>query len=92
MGDKVEFNGIKKWKIDDQKCYRFWHTVGTDCSLCMATCPWTKPRTWFHKSMAFLATIKGPHQSLMTKVDKLFYGKFNGVPRPRFIDPLNRSV
>jgi len=92
VGDKVEFNGIKKWKIDEQKCYRFWHTVGTDCSLCMATCPWTKPRTWFHKSMAYLATIKGPHQSLMTKADKLFYGKFSGAPRPHFINPLNRSV
>lgn len=87
MGDKVEFNGIRKWKLDEQKCYRYWHAVGTDCALCMTTCPWTKPRNWFHKSMALLATVKGPHQSLMTQADKLFYGKFEGAPRPDFIDP-----
>lgn len=87
MRDKVEFNGIRKWKLDEQKCYRYWHAVGTDCALCMTTCPWTKPRNWFHKSMSLLATVKGPHQSLMTQADKLFYGKFEGAPRPDFIDP-----
>jgi ferredoxin len=86
-GDKVEFNGIRKWKLDEQKCYRYWHAAGTDCALCMTTCPWTKPRNWFHKSMSLLATVKGPHQSLMTQADKLFYGKFEGAPRPDFIDP-----
>jgi len=90
MGDKVEFNGLRKWKLDEQKCYRYWHAVGTDCSLCMTTCPWTKPRNWFHKSMSLLATVRGPHQSLMVGADKLFYGKFEGAPRPDFIDPFRR--
>jgi len=87
MGDKIEFNGIRKWKLDERKCYRYWHAAGTDCALCMTTCPWTKPRSWFHKSMSLLATVKGPHQWLMTQADKLFYGKFEGAPRPDFIDP-----
>lgn len=87
MGDKVEFNGVKKWKLDEEKCYRYWHAVGTDCSICMTSCPWTKPRNWFHKSISALATVKGPHQALMTWADKLFYGEFKGAPRPDFIDP-----
>ncbi len=89
-GDKVEFNGLRRWKLDEEKCYRYWHAVGTDCGLCMTTCPWTKPRNWFHKSMALLATTKGPHQALMTQADKLFYGKFEGAPRPDFMDPFER--
>lgn len=89
-GDKVEFNGVKKWKLDEQKCYRYWHSVGTDCGLCMASCPWTKPPTWFHKAMARLATVKGPHQSLMVRADKLFYGEFKGAPRPDFIERVKR--
>ncbi|HIC88441.1 MAG TPA: reductive dehalogenase, partial [Anaerolineae bacterium] len=90
MGDKVAFNGIKKWKLDEEKCYRYWYAVGTDCSLCMVNCPWTKPRTWFHKLMASLATIKGPHQRWMAEADKLFYGKSKSKPRPSFIDPFQR--
>jgi len=86
VGEKVEFNGMRKWKLDEQKCFRYWHAAGTDCGLCMVSCPWTKPMNWFHKCMSLLATVKGPHQSLMAKADKLFYGKFKGVPRPDFID------
>jgi epoxyqueuosine reductase QueG len=87
MGGKVEYNGVKKWKLDEEKCYRYWHAVGTDCGLCMMSCPWTKPSTLFHRTMSELASVKGPHQTLMTQAQKLFYGKFKGVPRPAFIDP-----
>jgi len=90
MGHKVEFNGIRKWKLDEQKCYRYWHAAGTDCGMCMTSCPWTKPRSWFHKSMAFLATTKGPHQSLMARADRVFYGKFQCAPRPDFLEPCER--
>ena len=86
-GDKVTFNGLKKWKLDEEKCYRYWQAVGKDCGLCMTTCPWTKPRTWFHRAMAALATTKGPHQRLMAQADKLVYGPFKSAPRPDFIDP-----
>jgi reductive dehalogenase len=86
-GDKVAFNGVKKWKLDEQKCYRYWHAVGTDCGLCMTTCPWTKSRTWFHRAMAVLATTRGLHQAWMARADRLFYGEFESAPRPDFIDP-----
>ncbi len=86
-GEKVEFNGVRKWKLDEEKCYRYWHAVGSDCSLCMVTCPWTKPRTWFHRSMSWLAGIKGPHQSWMVQADKLFYGSHKAVPRPDYMEP-----
>ena len=84
-GAKIEFNGIKKWKLDEQKCYRYWHAAGTDCSICMTTCPWTKPSSWFHRAISWLAITKGPHQSLMARADKLFYGKFKSAARPDFM-------
>lgn len=87
LGDKIEYNGINKWKLDEEKCYRYWYAAGTDCGICMASCPWTKPPTIFHKTIAELASIKGPHQSWLTRAEKLFYGRFKGKPRPDFIDP-----
>jgi ferredoxin len=89
-GDKVESNGLKKWKLDEEKCYRYWHAAGTDCGICMSSCPWTKPPTAFHKLVAHLATIKGPHQAWLVRADKLFYGEFKGAPRPDYIDPLKK--
>jgi ferredoxin len=91
FGDKVEFNGIKKWKLDEEKCYRYWHAVGTDCGICMTSCPWTKRNTRFHRLVATLAGVKGPHQALFPKADKLLYGEFETTPRPDYIDEFTRS-
>ncbi len=74
-GRKAKYNGVKKWKLDEKKCFMYWHTAGTDCGICMAVCPWTKPSSLFHRFMSSLASKKGPHQSLMAKADRLFYGK-----------------
>ena len=86
MGEKIAVNGTKRWKLDAEKCYRYWHAVGTDCGVCMAACPWTKKPTWLHRRMADLATIKGPHQAWMVAAEKAVYGRFKSKNRPAFID------
>jgi reductive dehalogenase len=85
-GEKTEHNGIMKWKLDEQKCYHYWQAVGTDCGICMASCPWTKPQTTFNKIMAEFAAIKGPHQSLMVTGEKLVYGKHKSAKPPAYLD------
>ena len=29
----------KDWYIDQQKCYSVWRNVGTDCGVCLSSCP-----------------------------------------------------
>ena len=86
-GPKTACHGIRKWKLDEEKCYRYWHAVGTDCGICMAVCPWTKPQTPYHQAMAALASRKGCHQALMTWAHKLAYGTHRQGPHPAFLDP-----
>ncbi|MGD9375317.1 MAG: reductive dehalogenase domain-containing protein, partial [Anaerolineae bacterium] len=86
-GEKVAHSGVKKWKLDEEKCYRYWHAVGTDCSLCMTTCPWTKRKTAFHQAMGWLASIKGPHQAWMARADQWLYGPHKPRPRPTYMEP-----
>jgi epoxyqueuosine reductase len=41
--------GLNRWPVDVAKCYLFWRANGgTDCSNCIAVCPWTLPgqRPW----------------------------------------------
>jgi len=39
--------GILRWPVDVAKCYLFWQENGTDCSNCVAVCPWAFPiRPW----------------------------------------------
>ncbi len=32
--------GIRRWPVDVARCYLFWQENGTDCSNCVAACPW----------------------------------------------------
>lgn len=84
-GGKSLHNGIYKWKLDEEKCYAYWHANGTDCGVCMAACPWTKPLTSFHRFMASLAAIKGPHQRWMVWVEKAVYGRHQSAAYPDFL-------
>ncbi|MEF8832413.1 MAG: reductive dehalogenase [Candidatus Thermoplasmatota archaeon] len=31
--------GIKRWAVDHEKCYKFWIENGSDCSTCVKVCP-----------------------------------------------------
>jgi ferredoxin len=36
-----EKDGILRWKINAEECYRRWKSLGTDCGICIANCPFT---------------------------------------------------
>jgi len=85
-GEKVPHNGVLKWKLDEQKCYAYWHVNGTDCGICMAVCPWTKPQTAFHRAMSWFASKRGPHQGWMAKGEQLVYGSYKPKEAPDYLD------
>jgi len=85
-GRKIVHNGVKKWKLDEERCYSYWHVNGTDCGVCMAVCPWTKPQTAFHRFNARLASKKGPHQRWMAAADELVYGKHTPAEYPDYLE------
>jgi ferredoxin len=47
-GDKRVIRGVRKWKLNENACFEYWLYTGGNCSLCMAYCPWTRPRTFPH--------------------------------------------
>lgn len=86
LGEKTLHNGVMKWKLDEQKCYSYWHVNGTDCGICAVVCPWTKPHTLFHQMNAEIASVKGPHQRLMAWAERAVYGRYKPTPPPDYID------
>lgn len=40
-GNMIEEDGIKRWKINSEECYRRWRALGTDCGICLANCPFS---------------------------------------------------
>ncbi len=49
---KSEIRGFKRWRIDDDKCFKVWNTVATShvrgCRICLAVCPYTRKNNWIH--------------------------------------------
>jgi ferredoxin len=74
--------GVERWSINAQACFRVWNETGTDCGICVAACPWSKPRTAFHRFAALLATKKKKAGWWMSRADKLFYGTYSPQPGP----------
>jgi reductive dehalogenase len=88
MEGKVVHNGVEKYKINWETCYRlrayvldFWEV----CLTCVTVCPYTKPNTWW-RTLAVESLKRTPFalRPLAVKglkfLDDTFWGK---VPRRR---------
>lgn len=39
--DQTEINGVMRWQIIQEECYRKWRVLGTDCGICISSCPFS---------------------------------------------------
>ncbi len=79
-GDKSEENGVLKWVLNREECYRFWRKAGTDCAVCISVCPFSKPDNSFHNLIRGIAEQSSFAQSFSIWADDFFYGR---SPRPK---------
>jgi ferredoxin len=83
-GGKKKVRGVVKWQSQMETCYKFWRTAGTDCAICMAVCPYSKPHTFYHNIVRFLCTRNPIARHIALVMDDLFYSR-----RPRHADKPN---
>jgi len=72
---RQQIEGVKRWQINQEKCFTLWCTLGTDCGRCISVCPYSHPDNLLHNMVR--AGIR--NSSLFGKValhlDDFFYGK-----------------
>jgi reductive dehalogenase len=86
-GGKVAFNGVEKWKLDEETCFGYWAKVGTDCNICMAVCPYSRPNRSFHRVTRWMVAKSPIARALFPYVDNIVYGrKWHPGPVPPWID------
>ncbi len=85
-GEKRIVRSVEKWMINPEACYRVWNETGTDCGVCVASCPWTKPRTFIHRLASEFATRKKKAGWWMSRAEKIVYGKFRPQPVPSWFE------
>jgi len=95
-GDKVVVRGVEKWRIIPEACFYIWNETGTDCGVCVASCPWTKPKTTFHNLARRFATRGGKSGAWMSYMHRMLYGRFKPKAHPDWMEkpeyPLSPSV
>ncbi len=84
-GEKTEENGVLKWVLNREECYRFWRKAGTDCAVCIHVCPYSKPDNTFHSFIRKMAKKSSAAQTLSIWGDDLFYGR-NPIKRKSPLD------
>ena len=74
-GDKEIYNGALKWKLNAETCFEYWSRVGTDCSICMAVCPFSRPDTALHRVVRWFVARSPLARRVFPYVDNALYGK-----------------
>lgn len=78
--------GFAHWGINQETCFSFWKSIGTDCGFCIRVCPYTKPNTFVHKLVRFYISGNPLNQRIALFMDDLFYGRKISIPTR---NPLN---
>jgi len=56
LTSKEEVAGVMKWPTKVETCYAYWRSVGSDCGICIACCPFSHRNNRFHNLVRW--TIK----------------------------------
>ena len=81
-GGKEIVRGVEKWKLDDERCQRFWCANPkrwNDCSRCISVCPWNRPDIFHHRVAVKSAKHSTLARYLLLWLDDVIRGK---KPRP----------
>ena len=94
--DNAYFNnpGIKKWYLNAKNCFKQWADSGTDCTNCIAACPYNKPDFWHHRLVdSITAAMPGPVHTFMREMDIVFgYGNVDDNKAvDKFFDPKGKN-
>ena len=86
-GEKVVFDGIEKWKLDEEGCFDYWAKVGTDCNICMGVCPYSRPNRSLHLLTRWMVAKSPLARALFPYIDNVVYGrKWHSGNVPSWID------
>ncbi len=77
-GDKKTVRGVRKWQSTQEACRKLWRRFGTDCAVCVAVCPYSKPNTFYHNLIRFFIKRNSLARRIALLMDDVFYGRRPG--------------
>ena len=72
-------DSVNRWQINQEQCFNYWSTIGTDCGRCVAVCPFSHPDNTLHNMVRAGIKRSAPFRTVALKMDDLIYGR---KPKP----------
>ncbi len=86
--DRKEIDGVLRWRINQDVCYRYWCTLGTDCARCVAVCPYSHADNVMHNLLRWAVQRSGAARRAVLWLDDVFYGaEPKPKPAPAWVPP-----
>jgi ferredoxin len=70
-----EIGGVSRWQINQESCFTFWCSIGTDCARCMRVCPYSHPNNFLHDVVRAGVRNSAIFRRLALRMDDFFYGR-----------------
>lgn len=75
LGGMTIQNGLERWKLNEEACFEYWGKVGTDCSVCMGICPFSRPNRSIHRLVKWILPRSWMAQRILPHLDNWVYGR-----------------
>lgn len=63
------------WQVQADRCYRFWRQTGTDCAICLISCPYSRPLSPLQRLLRAAAGRSAPARRIAPRLDDIVYGR-----------------
>jgi reductive dehalogenase len=73
--EKTADRGIERWKLNAETCFEYWGRVGTDCCICMAICPYSRPNRTIHRFVRYMLRRSSLARKVFPHIDNVLYGR-----------------
>ena len=73
--EKKVDRGIERWSLNPETCFAYWGKIGTDCCICMAICPFSRPNRAIHRFVKFMLRNSTLARVVFPYIDNILYGR-----------------
>ncbi len=74
-GPRLDDDGALRWKINQEACFTYWCSIGTDCGQCIRVCPYSHPDTLMHNLVREGIRRSNRFRNVALVLDDFFYGR-----------------
>ena len=72
-GEREIVAGVAKWPTRVEACHAMWRTYGTDCGICLASCPFSHPNNRLHNLVrAMIRRFRWSHRPALWLDDRIY--------------------